>query len=691
MARPNPDAADVVVIDLTRGGGVLAPPGADTDGADRRVVTLDDVARLVEHAPVYRRLVDDPRVLGIVCLAVGPPTTLADGVVLQRPAVLLRDKVALLWLDSTRRGGMVELPRGASGLVEVLCHRDVFDEVRKLVAGLPDRAGGPTLRRGRVALELGEVRRTWSAVARELTVQSQRLADPELRAQLGRMVGDPTTGAALADDAPVRGAQQAVKAAVETADESLRRLGSWSGVLGRDRRGHVVAAQVQSVQDAVAAHRRSVAEVLAEIDRHLRFDEPTAAQLVAGGLPSPAPVGTDEFMATVRALGADRVGEDSLPQVVDDLRREARWVGARGCATEADAMANAPDLVVDLPRGVAPLSWGSQPRAAVACAAAAFGADLIGGAVAVALWVIMCWLLRARWPHPRGRCGALRAFVPALVPAAIGGGLGVLGGLGLRYLLATPLAVGWVLVAVVLAVLVLIATLDLWSTAERYRTGMQLPRAREAAAAREVVLRGVLNDPWWLSERRRTLASMLARAAAVLDLAMALLARAAWPDGVAERAELAALVRADIEAALDAGVAVAIGTQPTELRPIEELLPGYERRLTGPAVLDDPGASPASQRLHAAVLAGAIAMINDPFDREDWHEMAELMDRRSEVVRFCPAWALAALRTTDGARTADAVIPLPTGDHAGALRLQALRAGSVRTEEIPATGVGADA
>ncbi len=542
--------AEVQVLDLR--GRLDSRP----HGAVGRVVVLDHAASLVEHWDTYIALADDREVTGVICLAIGEPSSAATGngvhssVVLRVPAVLTQSGGAVLWVGDEQgvhwgpranqpiplRSRTDELT-GLDRLVIALCVEEVFDEVAAKVQDMPGRVASPGLELFSVAVSshLGAARD--AAVEQLVRVWHDRTPTQILHDTIDDLARGPQArpGADLDGKGKVGGPrEQAMKTRTIAAD-LVRAAGSLRLFTGNkdragERPGPVLGHVAERSGSSAATYREQAAILVDRIDGQLRRGDTTIPQVVEMGVREPVPVAAEQVVEDLRpAIAGHLAQEPSLPTLARHLRKAAAALEPAGCPGVADAVRGTgrPSLARSLPKSMQwPVSPLLLPLVLLTCAVAAFAPDppwlgWIVGLLAVLAWFVPAWMLLARWPQQGGELEPGEASVPVALSFGVAGIVGaVAGAVAARY--AADIAAldrfglfdiptRWRVILVVAAFL--LTALAVWSSwslaAARLRKRMGTRELELVHGRVSELVDGVVGREWVPSARHRRLASAL--------------------------------------------------------------------------------------------------------------------------------------------------------------------------------------
>lgn len=556
-----------------------------------RMVVIDDASGLADHESVYQAIQAGPNT-HLVCVAIGAPADRPAGVALRTTQLLNNQTTATLWIgDPEGQSWPRELtpghraplpsapPEALRELREILHMSEVFDEVLRIVDGLPFRVASP----GHLiaAGQVGPLQLAAAQLASVHQIAGDRSGahrpGPErpavdywpLITTEQRHDADPTR---LRADKPLRTMQQA-------ADELLR-----------TGRNEVVAVDgpvgprwfeppTPVLDDAQRAGRQLAEFYHAVRDLFGRIDEPKNQRGVRNGLSEAARDRLSEAGINMRELAGaghreiaarwkDALTErfhDGMPlrdmaQLSKDLSDHATTAGSRGRLADLDAACPGEllDRLTDPPRlpwrVVNPWVLAVVTVCGLLAALAPFGL-VIGSAVAL-VWSVVVFATTLHRPTIGDRPIRFDPDVLTHLGAAM---LGVGTGASISGTQYVPVPVGWA--ALVIAVAGLVLTLKNWWSWATRRWGLEEALLRGQRANEDVLtlLCQVAVTEWVAGEPRDFLArGAYAIAEALDDVAGAL---AAWvpatrPDApIGDRTpasdELQRLITADVRHVVD--------------------------------------------------------------------------------------------------------------------------------------------
>lgn len=343
--QPDADAADAV-------NALLADLHGHPDL--RRLLVLDDTARLAGRTLVYERLVTARRVEDLLCVALGPRAD--GGRQLRLPGNLAGTQGSgVLWVSDPHgidwRMAASAIAMGHSGgaksgldyLVELLSVDEVFDRVRAVMTTrVPARVASPGLRLAGADDEAAAFAGALAAAIRRLTEPAQGAEKP-FRELLPGAIG----GAGLASDGDLARCHADVVESARAAGDALARLRGLRRLIRRNR---------AAVHDHVVETGAALADLRNQVDRLLREASTTGeltdsqrTRVLAAGvqLPAPEPEAADgevppdvsSSSPVAQVIGAAVRGGDSLARVGKRLalvERELKRLGSASYRPEVE-------------------------------------------------------------------------------------------------------------------------------------------------------------------------------------------------------------------------------------------------------------------------------------------------------------------------------------------------------------------
>jgi hypothetical protein len=320
----------------------------------RRLLVVDDAAKLVRRTPVYERLVTARRVEDLLCVALGPRAE--GGRALQLPGNLGGTQGSgVLWVSDP--GGIdwrvaasaiaMGHPGGAKSgldhLVELLCVEEVFDRVHAVMTTrVPGRVASPGLRLAGADDEAATFASALGVAIRRLTEPGQG-ADGPFRALLPAEIG----GASLAPGGDLARCHADVLESVRAAGDALEKLRGLGGVIRRGQAG--VREYVIEAGAALADLRHQLDQLLREANATGELTGSQRARVLAAGVQLPASVpavaddgttpGVPPSAPVSRVIGAAIRGGDTLAPVVRRLaltERELKRLGSASFLPEVE-------------------------------------------------------------------------------------------------------------------------------------------------------------------------------------------------------------------------------------------------------------------------------------------------------------------------------------------------------------------
>ena len=319
----------------------------------RRLLVLDDTAKLVRHTPIYERLVTARRVEDLLCVALGPRAEGGRGLKLpgnlggtQGSGVLwVSDPGGIDWRVAASAIAMGHPSGSKSGLehlVELLSVDEVFDRVHAVMTTrVPGRVASPGLRLAGADDEAATFASALAVAIRRLTEPGQGAGGP-FRGLLPAVIG----GASLAPGGDLARCHADVLESVRAAGDALEKLRGLGGMIRRGQAGvqeHVIEAGA-----ALADLRHQVDQLLREASATGELIDNQRARVLAAGvqLPASAPAAADDgtppgvspSSPVSRVIGDAIRGGDTLALVVRRLaltERELKRLGSASYLPEA--------------------------------------------------------------------------------------------------------------------------------------------------------------------------------------------------------------------------------------------------------------------------------------------------------------------------------------------------------------------
>jgi hypothetical protein len=353
----------VEILRLTGLHGTDAERAADMLLTDRarpdlsRLLVVDDTSALIDHSPVYERLLISRRLDHLLCVAVGP--RVEDGGRLRIPASISGAQgSAVIWVSdplgvdwrlsaSAIAKGRVDNSAGGLGhLVESLSADEIFDRVCEIAVQVPGGVASPGLR-------LAWLHDDVASFADALVVGIRRLIRPVIGPAhadvepFTALPGIRPGGASLAEDGELSQYRESVVISVGLASYALRRLARATGLLGLGAPS--VRAAVIDAGVALGSFRDRVARLLREAHAPHGLTEKQRGQLEAAGVRLPealTAVGGTGMAGSGRSAVHDAVAEvirggDTLPQIAKRLNVTANMLdhgGSAGYLSEVDRL-----------------------------------------------------------------------------------------------------------------------------------------------------------------------------------------------------------------------------------------------------------------------------------------------------------------------------------------------------------------
>ncbi|MCP2242592.1 hypothetical protein [Lentzea aerocolonigenes] len=519
MAAPvTPDP--VMTLDLR------TPQGADGPVLSSRVLVIDTTDALAEHHAHFERLARLPQVTGVVLVAIGGIET-----VLRTPSALagvgvtlwVTDGSGVPWEGGSQRPGAGGGESTVDDLLVALRFPKVFDRVVAEVGAMPHQAASPGLAVDYATVEPGMMRALKLRALRQLvaTGVAARLHDRE-STELTSVVRSATEGDATSvrEGSPLHEAMARAHRELTAAERAIGRWRSWRGLVGLRKTHRVVLDRLSAAGDALLRYHRVARRALEDVDSSLADGYPPPSELLEQGLPSPAPVNSEEMADAVRkAVTTELLGGRTLPGIAEQARRLGNRLGAaRSLAvTEQDAAADlqtwargliAPPPVKVWPIPVTHLLPVMFLTSLLSTALPGFGAWPM--LLMVPLWTVLVALLSA--PCPAG--ADLGLVFGATVFTSVAGAAA-----GLRFPggLSSDVLIG----AGVLVVLVAVSLVSAWiawrAVAGRWRDAVPLRQAQNATKRLSDQVSRTIEQRWSPADRSRRLADSLLVVAAGVD------------------------------------------------------------------------------------------------------------------------------------------------------------------------------
>jgi hypothetical protein len=356
VAPVNPDP--VMTLDLRTPEGQayadnLGRRNASELGPSSRVLLVDTTDALSEHHVYFERLARLPQVTGVVLVAVGGIEG-NGGPVLRTPSALagvgvtlwIGDGPGVPWEGGSNRPGAGRGESTVDDLLAALRFPRVFDRVFADVGVMPHQAANPGLAVDYATVEPGMMRALKLRALRQLvaTGVAARLHDRE-STELTSVVRSATEGDATSvrQGSPLHEAMALAHRELQAAARAMDRWRSWRGLFGLARAHRVVLDRLSAAGDALLRHHRVARRALEDVGSSLAEGCPPPSELVEQGLPSPAPVNSEEMAEAVRkAVTTELICGRTLPGIAEQARRLGNQLGAaRSLAvTEQDSAAD---------------------------------------------------------------------------------------------------------------------------------------------------------------------------------------------------------------------------------------------------------------------------------------------------------------------------------------------------------------
>jgi hypothetical protein len=313
---------------------------ADRERPDlSRLLVVDDTAALLDHAPVYERLLTSRRLDHLLCVAVGPRA--GDGRELRFPANIsgaqgsavlwVSDPLGIDWRLAASAIANVRPGNSASGLhhlVELLSVDEVFDRVCEIAKRVPGGVASPGLRLAGADDEAASLAAALAVAARRLTEPTS--APAPMDNQPFPMLYSPLPGpVSLTEDGELSRCREQVIDSAAVASEAAAKLANTGGLGQSDARADVV-----QVGSALGALRERVIRLLREAHAPRGLTDKQRGQLAAVGvrLPAPPPQ-AQEGSVVYRAIAEAVRGGDTLPRVTTRLNLTASALDHAGSAS----------------------------------------------------------------------------------------------------------------------------------------------------------------------------------------------------------------------------------------------------------------------------------------------------------------------------------------------------------------------
>ncbi|WP_167980440.1 hypothetical protein, partial [Lentzea indica] len=287
---------------------------------------------------------------------------------------------------------------------------------------------------------------------------------------------------------------------------------SWRGLLGLTRARRVVLDRLAATGDALRRHYQVARRALEDVDSSLADGCPPPAELVDQGLPSPAPVNSEEMAEAVRkAVTTELIGGRTLPGIAEQARRLGDEIGtARSLAvTEQDSAADLETWARGL---ISPPPVKVWPTPITYLLPVMFLTCLLG----TALPGMAAWPLLLMIPLWTGLIALLAAHSPVDVDLGLGfGTMAFASVVGAAIGLSHPaeLSLDTLISAGVLAVLVVISLVSAYlawrGIVDRWRDAVPLRQAANASERLSDQVSRTIEERWSPADRSRRLADSL--------------------------------------------------------------------------------------------------------------------------------------------------------------------------------------
>ncbi|KJK38105.1 hypothetical protein UK23_41370 [Lentzea aerocolonigenes] len=343
VAPVNPDP--VLTLDLR------TPEVPVPNQPSSRVLVIDTTDALSEHHTYFEQLARLPQVTGVVLVAVGG---LGADPVLRTPSALagvgvtlwVGDGLGVPWEGGSQRPGAGSTESTVDDLLAALRLPKVFDRVLANVGVMPHQAASPGLAVDYAVVEPGMMRSLKLRALQQLvaTGVAARLHDRE-STELTSVFRSATEGDATSvrQGSPLYDAMSHAQRELQAAQRSIDRWRTWRGLFGLKQAHRVVLDRLAAAGNALLRHHRVARKALVDVDSSLAEGYPPPGELVEQGLPSPAPVNSEEMAEAVRkAVTTELIGGRTLPGIAEQARRLGNQLGAaRSLAfTEQDSAAD---------------------------------------------------------------------------------------------------------------------------------------------------------------------------------------------------------------------------------------------------------------------------------------------------------------------------------------------------------------
>ncbi len=331
VAPVNPEP--VMTLDLR------TPEGqADTlELPSSRVLVVDTTDALSEHHHHFERLARLPQVTGVVLVAIGG---IGADPVLRTPSALagvgvtlwVGDGLGVPWEGGSQRPGAGRGEATVDDLLAALRLPNVFDRVFADVGVLPHQAASPGLAVDYAVVEPGMMRSLKLQALQQLvaTGVAARLHDRE-STELSSVMRSAVEGDATSvrQGSPLYEAMSKAQRELQSAARSIDRWRTWRGLFGLRAAHRVVLDRLSAAGNALLQHHKVARKALRDVDSSLAEGYPPPGELVEQGLPSPAPVNSEEMaVALHKAVTAELIGGRTLPGIAEQARRLGNQLGA---------------------------------------------------------------------------------------------------------------------------------------------------------------------------------------------------------------------------------------------------------------------------------------------------------------------------------------------------------------------------
>ncbi|MGI9001473.1 MAG: hypothetical protein ACR2GH_07375 [Pseudonocardia sp.] len=515
----------VVVFDL-RPGEVDEVALADLEGA---VLVLDRAESAVENDHVYQRLLGSPYISAVICMAVHDGAR--DRVEVRPPPSLgPAEHGAVLWIghehgihwrptDYVVQRVPPSEPSSLCLLIGVLHHPAAFHAVAKAVSALPFSTASPGMALEGVRLHETELRRVQVEAVTQFTDPDAgrnvawELPRDEFRAAVREVVPIDRAEDVLVADGRLAAARTAAFAALETAEEHMKRLDDVLAPFTDDRPGREVVASVDRAYATARDFHEKATRQIKRIENSIR-NRVTNEDTIGLGIYRAIEARPDRVRDQAKGIVGDWLSQyRSIGRFLPDLTAErtalepqGRHIGLAGLESLTPPSGPPPAFLTWPPATV------GVPLVAVSGVLAALGVvPAVVLPVLALVWFAAGLFLHARQPTEGGEQGVVAALKPAftrwLLPMIVGG---LLGSYEAGASLPGPLR----LLLTVVAGLGLVGTVAVsWRRSVRaWRRGLGLDRLKTQMEQIDSALEEALRVEWRPSANRALLAEGLRQA-----------------------------------------------------------------------------------------------------------------------------------------------------------------------------------